>query len=641
MRNKRKENLLWYGAFFLCLAAFVYLNIRVLRPVYLINDDWSMYSILSGAYSGTPEAHIMYIPYPMTWLLSRLYTLFPGVQWYGTVFYGSQLVCLFLVYQRVLRSCRTFLGKLLGSFVTACLFVIINLWTMSVVQFTLIAATCAGTTIFLFLTSQDGGKGTKGFLRDNIPTFITFVLAINIRMEVMGMMMPIAGMIWLGKWGTWRGQGSEEDLFPARAKGSHKEPKSAQKLLTKENAARFFGFVGVLAVLAGLFLGIHAGTYARQPWRDIMTADFRRSQLWDYHGWPDYDKYADRLEAMDIDREMYGYIQNNIPFVGYGLSVEDWNELAAIGTEAFNDGYTFPMKIAHGLSVSWSSLLDGDLKPLNTMTAFFYVSVLLLILFRRRFDALFVYGTLAAGRMFAWLYILLEGRFPSRLPQSFFVVESIVLMAIVLQFGLVRLPERLSGRKQPAGGEPGTFQTAMKEEVLPAKSAAWRYLCYGIWGLGLLALGLAAVHNVYTVKGQVEQVRENEADWTGLKDYCAAHPDKLYLWYGGSDTLNRYCDSVFDAGENAYQNYFFAGSVYAFHQVSLDKMEGYGITDMDQLPEALVSDRGLYCIFAKDRLTEDAPLVTFLKRLYPDLTYRVADSFQTEHVTYQVYEFKK
>lgn len=609
--GRKGERLVWYGLILLGLAAFVLLQVRLLRPVYLINDDWSMYSIMSGAYSGTPEAHIMYMPYPLSWLMTELYRAFPGVQWYGVILYGSQLVCLLLILQRVLRYCTSRAGKALGCVTAGCLFVLIDLWSMSVVQFTLISAGCAGTAIFLFLTSDAGGQGIRGFLKDNIPTFIAFCLALCIRMEVMAMMMPIAGMIWLGKWLA------EREPAGGRRKQRTAEEAARQRSRARERAGCFFGFAGVLAFLALVLLGIHAGTYAVQPWRDTMTADFRRSQLWDYHGWPEYADYADRLEALGIDEESYGYLQNNIPFVGYGLDVEDWNALAQLSTEAYNDGYTLPMKLAHGLSVSWQSLLDPEMRPLNTMMAAFYVLTLLLILARRRWKALYVYAALLAGRMCAWLYLLLEGRFPSRLPQSFFVAESIVLLGIVLRFGLLRW-EGFQERKGPERRRIGI-----------------------IWGAGLLLLLAAALHNVYTVRDQVEAVRLNEADWQGLKDYCASHPDQLYLWYGGSDTLNRYCDSVFDAGENRYQNFLFTGSVYCIHPVTLEKMEQYGITDMSRLPEAVVSREDIRFIFAEGRLQEDSPVVTFYRRLYPELKVVKTDSFSTPQVQYEVFQFRK
>ena len=61
--------------FFLFLAAFYLFLLLFIRPVDGINDDWGMYSTLSGAYTGTPNAHVLFFLYPLSWLLCRLYQL--------------------------------------------------------------------------------------------------------------------------------------------------------------------------------------------------------------------------------------------------------------------------------------------------------------------------------------------------------------------------------------------------------------------------------------------------------------------------------------------------------------------------------------------------------------------------------------
>ncbi len=58
--------------FFLLLAAFYAIELFLIGPVDGINDDWGMYSILSGAYTGTPDAHVMFFLYPLSWPLSKL-----------------------------------------------------------------------------------------------------------------------------------------------------------------------------------------------------------------------------------------------------------------------------------------------------------------------------------------------------------------------------------------------------------------------------------------------------------------------------------------------------------------------------------------------------------------------------------------
>ncbi len=52
-------------------------------PIWATNDDYRMAVILSGAYLGEPSADAVFLQYPLGWLLSRLYALFPRLPVYG------------------------------------------------------------------------------------------------------------------------------------------------------------------------------------------------------------------------------------------------------------------------------------------------------------------------------------------------------------------------------------------------------------------------------------------------------------------------------------------------------------------------------------------------------------------------------
>ena len=74
---------MWRLFFLVLLILFYCLELFFIRPVDGINDDWGMYSILSGAYLGYPDAHVMFFLYPLSWLLCQLYKLWSFIPWYG------------------------------------------------------------------------------------------------------------------------------------------------------------------------------------------------------------------------------------------------------------------------------------------------------------------------------------------------------------------------------------------------------------------------------------------------------------------------------------------------------------------------------------------------------------------------------
>ena len=52
------------------------------------NDDELMMWLVSGAYTGTPESYAVFIHPLLSWVFSKLYTLFPEIRWYPLSWFG-------------------------------------------------------------------------------------------------------------------------------------------------------------------------------------------------------------------------------------------------------------------------------------------------------------------------------------------------------------------------------------------------------------------------------------------------------------------------------------------------------------------------------------------------------------------------
>ena len=74
---------------------------------YTVNDDVAMVTILNGSYTGTPDAHAIFLKYPLSWVIAALYTLLPAVSWYRVVLLGIYvLATAFLLCQLLCRLPR-------------------------------------------------------------------------------------------------------------------------------------------------------------------------------------------------------------------------------------------------------------------------------------------------------------------------------------------------------------------------------------------------------------------------------------------------------------------------------------------------------------------------------------------------------
>ena len=67
----------------LALLAVLPLMWRIYRQVpftYEVNDDSALVQILDGSFTGKPEPHSIFVRYPLSWIISRLYQLNPRLK---------------------------------------------------------------------------------------------------------------------------------------------------------------------------------------------------------------------------------------------------------------------------------------------------------------------------------------------------------------------------------------------------------------------------------------------------------------------------------------------------------------------------------------------------------------------------------
>ena len=79
--------------FFVLAAAQVVLLLCILlfcSIKYEVSDDFIMEMVVSGAYTGHPDAHMMFSNIFIGWLFVPLYSLFPAISWY---FWLQMLLC--------------------------------------------------------------------------------------------------------------------------------------------------------------------------------------------------------------------------------------------------------------------------------------------------------------------------------------------------------------------------------------------------------------------------------------------------------------------------------------------------------------------------------------------------------------------
>ncbi len=567
--------------FFLLLAAFYAIELLLIGPVDGINDDWGMYSILSGAYTGAPDAHVMFFLYPLSWLLSKLYSLCSFIPWYGLFQHGVQIGSLFTVYRRTLRirkkhdpekflipvACTTFL----------LLFFIINLNVLSEAQYTTTAGLAAAAALFCFITARTG-QSKSGFFRDNIPTFLLSWIAFSMRQNIFYLCLPMAGMLWLAKWILSRRNRHEDTAF---------------KLL---------GFALILGLGMGILWGINAAAYASPEWSDFRKINHYRERVGDFYTWPEYEECKDDLNALGIDEESYLYRRSGAPYIGHDMTVSDWEDMHRIARKYYLARTSLKDRLKRTvIGLVNVFFYEDGMQPANLLAGLLLLLTPVYILFERNGQALFVYLMYLFGRTVSWCYVLYEGRFPKRIVQPLITADFLILFAILLAFNLLR---------------PANFR---KSIVLPAI---------------VIALSVFSLH-VTRVNVQ-ENYRVHQETWEGLKDYCFSHPDNFYIWTYNSGTLEHFCEMSFAMDQGVYQNFLYTNWGVVCNPNTQKKLSDQGIGSFGQ---DLVDSNHVYFILQEAPHNEEHPVILYFRHTF-QAKLTVADTFTAGDTSYCVYQLR-
>jgi len=567
--------------FLLLLAAFYAIELFLIGPVDGINDDWGMFSILSGAYTGTPDAHVMFFLYPLSWLLSKLYSLCSFIPWYGLFQHGVQIGSLYAVYRRTLRIRKKrdpekfLLPAAVISFLL--LFFIIDLNVLSEAQYTTTAGLAAAAALFCFITTGTNRTKTDFFV-DNIPTFLLSLIAFSMRQNIFYLCLPMAGMLWLSKWIL-----------------SHRNRH-------EDTAFKLLGFVLILGLGMGILWGINAAAYASPEWSDFRKINHYRERVGDFYTWPEYEECKDELDALGIDEESYLYRRGGAPYIGHDMSVSDWEEMHRIARECYLKRTSVKERLKRtAIGLINVFFYEDGMQPANLLAGLLLLLTPVCILFQRNGQALFVYLMYLFGRTVSWCYVLWEGRFPKRIIQPLITVDFLVLFGILLAFNLLRLDST----------QKAVLVLAV---VLP--------LC-------VLSLSVTRV-NVR------EDYRVHQKTWEDLKNYCFSHPDNFYIWTYGSGTLEHFYETPFATDQDTYQNFLYTNWGVVCNPNTQKKLSDQGIGHFGR---DLVDSDHVYFILQEAPHNEEHPVILYFRHTY-QASLTVADTFTAGDTSYCVYQLR-
>ena len=554
---------------------------------YEVNDDAVIVQILDGSFTGSPEAHSIFVRYPLSYIISLLYRKNPRIDFWkihlsDVNWYVGAIVCLYgfgmtMVLYRLLNHFRC--NRFLICFAFGLGFTVVWLPCFSRLTFTT-ASAFFGCMALMYLALESREEAWRPW-----------------NLAVLGVLMTAS--------------------YCMRAQSFYMIlPFLAVELVLKFNLDYFrtlkpwITTCVIALVCAGLFYANDLA-YSSTEWKEYRTYNHARAYLQDFAGFPEYEKNKDFYTSLGLTQEE----RDAMALYTYCLSDDfttDWVMKTYDHVKSKEVKKSWKEKILASKDEAWDNAVNSRQAPDKLRFFAFYfclvlvplIPVTLVLRFRTEIGQhlLYILQTAVYALLVAaeWIYLAINGRFPQR------VEECILLMSL-------------------------TAALVMVCHFLQSYREVWMCRMHGILQIILLALlfqwaGPYCSTVLENVKGNQEYLQIYGAEKGEILKYCGDHPDNYYIL----DT-NSFNKMSLPTDDTRQMNWFMSGSWTAYTPLYTQKLKDAGT---DSLSSAFLLKDNVYII------TRGSKRIGAMMGLRDDLVdYRIVDEFcSRENSFFEIYK---
>lgn len=547
------------------LSVVILLLITALRYdfYYDLNDDVMMKDILAGCYTGVPESHNIQMLYLVSAFISALYRIAGGLPWYGIFLLACQFGCIFIIAYRSLCCLKRISSKTLVALLIVLLSISGFLQHLVFVQYTYTATLLAATGAFWFLTVEKELM-VKQFIVKNIPAILLVVIGYLIRSEMVLLVLPFICAAGVIRWSL------EESIF------------------SKENWIKYP--VVIVGILAGILIGegTHAIAYSAPEWQKFTEYFNNRTELYDFQVPPDYQENKEFYDSVGLTESEQQL------FINYNFGLDDEIDEKLVGELADYAASIKTEKISFGENLRYSlwyycyRTVHLEDFPYNVFTIMAYFLVLLAsVLFTKEKRILqLLWTVLRLGFLFLvrtslWMYIIMRGRYPSRITHSLYIMELCILAGFLL--------------------------VSIKNAAPTIVKRVFASLAGGVFlvsALISLKTSLSQADKEYARREELNQI------WKNFQTYCSLEENRDNFYFVDVYSTVDYSQKMFENVDNSLQNNDIMGGWACKSPLYEKKLSAFGMTSME---EALISQPGIY--IAADETETD---LQWLVKYYSD-----------------------
>lgn len=480
-------------------ALFFALVIANNPPVWYTNDDFRMMTIVSGAYTGTPSADIVFMRYPMGLLLAGLYSITTAIPWYGLftmlcMFVPSCIFCYYLVKKTYEKKCVIF-----GVLLYLLLFLLFIQKYICLPQFTLTSAFMGvGAIALLYEMPHEHNK------KHIILAALCSLLSFSVRSKTFYLLLPVIALI----------------IF-------------VRILRDKHSYKKYLSWAVSTALLCGIVLGIDVVAWSRPEYKEFKEFKEVRAEVYDYESIPGYYENMPFYVSNGINEITYRAISKRFLDIDDSVNTETLTKISDYMKEIKTNSNHIGQRVVDAFENSLSRWLKSDDETVKYCTVYMMILLIVCVVLsylKKKKDIIFI--STVAGMLLEITFLEFNGRVMARL------VDLMILAMTVV--GLLTITEIID--KNERG-----FSRFFKCEDDKLTSKIWQ-------GIITCAAALVVVSGVANMQSDLNDkctvLRETiNSRLDALNKYAQQYPDKFF-YYDANDFISctNYAFLTFDEG---------------------------------------------------------------------------------------------
>ncbi len=473
--DKKRNNIIIFAVSLLFTGALAFVLFKRFTFILSSNDDVMLKSIASGNYTGKPDAHLIYIMYPLGLIFKALYSLGPGISWYDGFMVGLHLLCFFLIAYRMGCVFERLSNKLAGLVITFGIFTIMDIHYVVLHQYTLLAGVCAATAILWSATYDYTDKN----ILSRIVVITMLLISLWLRKQMFFLAFPLLVMAILFR------------IFDKNETTSERFERFMDTLLP----------VGIFAGLLIISFVAEAAAYSSPEWKTFKEYNKARTQVYDYNKLPDYYDNTSLYEGLGLSEGDYTVLREYDIVLLKNVDADAFNALA---------------KRADELKKEWEAFYSVPRKVINDTVSTIY-----------GMNATFA-GVAVSLCTFALLifFLLKDEKFAGLMVMLSCIYE----WSFVAYFTyLERLPERVTHGFHVM---LFCFLTAMFVIVLKKERPARQPSLFWQISMAIALIFIMTVTGIYSLRTLMDKeaaMKADALDRTEINAYFKASPDNVYI----------------------------------------------------------------------------------------------------------------